>query len=102
MILRLYNHIGTSLHGDDVELPASPIPRIGEWLRFHKDEADWRKGVYRVVAIDYAIHHGKLVPWITAHEASEEHYEEAKTAIHDEHSRHLTALRAAEAGLSAQ
>jgi hypothetical protein len=86
MILRLYNYIGTSLQGDDVELPDSPIPRAGEWLRFHKDEGDWRKGIYRVVAVDYAIHRGKLVPWVTAYEASEEHYERAKTLIHDEHS----------------
>jgi hypothetical protein len=94
MNLRLYNHIGTSLHGDDVTLPDSPIPRIGEWIYFHHEGADWRKAIYRVVSVDYIIQERKLVPLVIAHEASEQHYERAKTVIHDQHSDSMTDLRA--------
>jgi|GEM_PF-4309678 len=85
MILQLYNHIGTSRDDEDVDLPDLPIPRIGEWIRFHKDEAGWRKGIYRVVSVDYVIQRGKLVASVTAWAASDQHYEMAQTAIHDEH-----------------
>src|SRR5437763_13381951 len=94
MILQIYNHIGTSRLGDDIHLPDSPIPRIGEWVRFHKDEARWRDGIYRVVSVDYTIQDRRLIPWVTAHEASQQHYEMAMTAIHDNHSDYLTDLRA--------
>ena len=94
MILRLYDHIGSSRHDDDINLPESPIPRIGEWVHFHKDEADWRKGLYRIVSVEYAIQRGKLIPLVVAHEASEQHYQQAKTAIHDEHGDAMTDLMA--------
>jgi hypothetical protein len=81
MILHLYNHIGSSRHGD-ITLPDSLIPRIGEWLHFPQGEHDSRKGIYRTMSVDYTIDHGKLVPELTAHEASGQHYERAKTAIH--------------------
>ena len=92
MILRLYDHIGSSRHDDDVNLPDSPIPRIGEWVYFHKDEAGWRKGIYRIVSVEYTIQGGRLVPLVVAHEASEQLHERAKTAIHDEHGDALTDL----------
>ena len=95
MILELYDHIGSTRHGDDVTLADSPIPRIGEWVYFHLEAGDWRKGkIYRVVSVDYIIQNGRLVPSITAYEASEQHYQLAKTVIHDEHSDPMTDLRA--------
>src|SRR5439155_107080 len=94
MVIQLYDHIGSSRQGDDVSVPDSPVPRIGEWIYFHHKQGDWRKGFYRVVSVDYIIEGGKLVPSVTAHEASEQHYERAKTAIHDQHSDVMTDLRA--------
>jgi hypothetical protein len=94
MILHLYDHIGSSRHGDDISLPDSPIPRIGEWIYFHHEGGDWRKTIYRIVSVDYIIDNGKLVPELIAHEASEQHYQRAKTAIHDQHSDLMTDLRA--------
>ena len=95
MILELYDHIGSTRHGDDLTLADSPIPRTGEWLYFHHEAGDRRKGkIYRVVSVDYTIQNGRFVPSITAHEASEQHYQLAKTVIHDQHSDPMTDLRA--------
>ena len=80
--------------GDEFDLPNAPIPRIGEWIHFDDGKAGWRNSIYRVVSVDYVIHDGKLVPSVTAHQASEQHYEMAKTAIHDQHSDQMTDLRA--------
>ena len=87
MIIRLYNSIGSTLHGDDIELPDVNIPRIGEWIVIHKDDPSWRKeNIYRVVSVDHTIRGKSHTIWVTAYEAQDEHRSRANAAIHDEHS----------------
>ena len=85
MIIRLYNPIGTSVHGDDIELPDEQVPRIGEWLRFHINDSRRLAEVYRIVSVEHVLNGSSRTIFVSAYEAHDQHLERAKAAIHDEH-----------------